>query len=29
MGFLGADIDGPLVAVRAVHFGASATTAGA
>jgi putative copper resistance protein D len=29
MGFLGADIDGPMVAVRAVHFAASATTAGA
>jgi len=27
--FLGTDIDGPMVAVRAVHFAATATTAGA
>src|SRR5215469_15086389 len=29
MGSLGADIDAPMVAVRAVHFAASATVAGA
>jgi copper resistance protein D len=29
MDFLGTDIDGPMVAVRAVHFAATATTAGA